>query len=174
MSACCGHFWKYYAMVLLGLVSGIISFVSFPYLVKLIPKFRPTIKIAVVGRYTASDIPINIQQQISFGLTSVSNSGLVGPGLASDWVVSEDGRVYTFNLNPNYTWQDGSKIKSRDLGFKFKDVNVEYPKDNQVVIKLKDPFAPLPAALSQPVFKSGLLGLGKYKAFRIKKKWSIY
>ena len=156
-------------MVLLGLVSGIISFVSFPYLVKLIPKFRPTIKIAVVGRYTASDIPINIQQQISFGLTSVSNSGLVGPGLASDWVVSEDGRVYTFNLNPNYTWQDGSKIKSRDLGFKFKDVNVEYPKDNQVVIKLKDPFAPLPAALSQPVFKSGLLGLGKYKAFRIKK-----
>ena len=104
-------FGKYYAMVLLGLVSGIISFVSFPYLVKLIPKFRPTIKIAVVGRYTASDIPINIQQQISFGLTSVSNSGLVGPGLASDWVVSEDGRVYTFNLNPNYTWQDGSKIK---------------------------------------------------------------
>lgn len=162
-------FSKYYALVLLGLVSGIISFVTFPYLVKLIPKFRPTIKIAVVGRYSASDIPIAIQQQISFGLTSVSQEGIVGPGLTSNWNVSDDGKIYTFNLNQNYTWQDGTKIKSSDLGFKFKDVSVEYPNNNQVVIKLKDPFSPLPATLAQPVFKSGLLGLGKYKVYRIKK-----
>lgn len=160
---------KYYVLILLGIISGVISFVTFPYLVKLIPKFRPTIKIAVVGRYTTADIPMSIQQQISIGLTSVSPEGIAGPGLASDWSVSDDGRVYTFNLNTNLTWQDGTKIKSRDLGFRFKDVSVEYPNDNQVVIKLKDPFSPLPATLSQPVFKTGLLGLGKYKAYRIKK-----
>jgi ABC-type transport system substrate-binding protein len=160
---------KYYALILLGIISGVISFLTFPYLVKLIPKFRPTIKIAVVGRYTTADIPKSIQQQISIGLTSISPEGLVGPGLASNWNVSEDGRVYTFNLSTNLLWQDGSKIKSRDLGFRFKDVEVEYPNDNQVVIKLKEPFSPLPAALSQPVFKSGLLGLGKYKAYRIKR-----
>mgnify|MGYP001610821613 CR=1 FL=1 len=162
-------FSKYYALILLGLVSGVISFVSFPYLVKQIPKFRPTIKISVVGRYSASDIPFPIQQQISFGLTSVSSSGIVGPGLASNWTVSDDGKIYTFDLNPSFTWQDGTKVKSKDLGFKFKDVEVSYPNDNQVVIKLKDPFAPLPATLAQPVFKSGLLGLGKYKVYRIKK-----
>ena len=160
---------KYYALILLGIISGVISFLTFPYLVKLIHKFRPTIKIAVVGRYTTADIPKSIQQQISIGLTSISPEGLVGPGLASNWNVSEDGRVYTFNLSTNLLWQDGSKIKSRDLGFRFKDVEVEYPNDNQVVIKLKEPFSPLPAALSQPVFKSGLLGLGKYKAYRIKR-----
>ena len=56
-------------------------------------------------------------------------NGLVGldaelqpiPDLATDWTVSSDGRVYTFNL-AEAKWHDGKPVTSQDVKFTFENV----------------------------------------------------
>jgi peptide/nickel transport system substrate-binding protein len=40
---------------------------------------------------------------------------LTGRALVSDWTVSDDGTIYTFNLREDYTWSDGTPITSADV-----------------------------------------------------------
>lgn len=164
---------KYYLLIGLGVISGMISFLLAPSLIRLMPKFRSTLRVAVVGRYQVSEIPLRIQQQISIGLTSISEKGETGPGVAESWKISADGREYTFFLRPGLKWQDGTLLKSQDLNYQFKDVDIQYPDSKTVVIKLRDPYAALPVVLARPVFKSGLLGIGQYRVSTLKKNGQI-
>ncbi len=45
--------------------------------------------------------------------------GSLTPGLADTWDVAEDGLTYTFNLNPNVTWHDGTPFTAADVIFSF-------------------------------------------------------
>jgi len=49
------------------------------------------------------------------GLTRYNHSGKVEGDLATSWVVSPDGRTYTFNLRPGVIWQDGRPLTSADV-----------------------------------------------------------
>lgn len=160
---------KYYPILGVGIILGGVSFLVFPYISKYLPQYRGTNTIAVVGRYTTDDIPLFIQRQISQGLTTLGPSGLASPAIASSWTISDGGKTYTFELNPNLTWQDGTPVKSRDINYQFRDTVTEYPTPTQLIMKLKDPFAPLPVVVSRPVFKRGLLGTGSYKVTRVRK-----
>jgi peptide/nickel transport system substrate-binding protein len=42
--------------------------------------------------------------------------------LAEDWTVSDDGKTFTFNLNPDATWHDGTALTSEDVLFSIKTV----------------------------------------------------
>ncbi|MFK7891838.1 MAG: peptide ABC transporter substrate-binding protein, partial [Granulosicoccus sp.] len=41
------------------------------------------------------------------------------PGQATDWTVSDDGLVYTFNLREGITWTDGEPVTASDFVFAF-------------------------------------------------------
>src|SRR6516162_1559191 len=43
--------------------------------------------------------------------------GPVVPALAKDWSTSNDGLTWTFHLQPNVTWQDGSPCTADDVIF---------------------------------------------------------
>ncbi|MDO8488333.1 MAG: ABC transporter substrate-binding protein [bacterium] len=163
---------KYYLIIALGIALGAGSFFALPKLAKWIPKWRSANTIAVVGRYATSDIPLSIQRQISQGLTTLDPSGIPTGSIATSWTVSSDGKVYTFEIDPHLKWQDGTPLVSRDINYQFRDTETEYPNDTQLVMKLKDPFAPLPVITSRPVFKRGLLGTGSYEVSRIRKNGS--
>ncbi len=120
----------------------------------------------------ASD-PGHFNPAITTGFTQhvVADSmfnGLVGldenlqpvPDLADQWVVSDDGRTYTFNLYPGVTWHDGVPFTSADVKFSFEQVLLKYhsrtaaglgpvldgidtPDDLTVVMRFKQPYAPL-------------------------------
>lgn len=160
---------KYYVPLLIGLVFGVAAFIVSPKILPLIPRFRPTQTIALVGRFTQSDIPISIQQKISLGLTTITPDNQPAAGIATSWKISDDGKTYTFEINSHLKWQDGSNIKSRDINYHFKDTDTQYPDDTHLVIKLKDPFSPLLVVLSRPIFKKGLLGMGSYKVTKVHK-----
>lgn len=165
---------KYYLALILGLVMGISSLILSPRLVRLIPPLRSIQTIAVVGRYTQSDIPLSIQQKISSGLTSINDQGLPVPALAATWSASPDGKTYTFDLDPRRPrWQDGTPIKSQDINYQFRDTQTLYPSSSQISITLKDPFAALPIVVSRPIFKKGLLGNGTYRVKQIHKNGSL-
>lgn len=45
--------------------------------------------------------------------------GSATPGLADSWELAEDGLTYTFHLNPNITWHDGTPFTANDVSFSF-------------------------------------------------------
>jgi peptide/nickel transport system substrate-binding protein len=44
------------------------------------------------------------------------------PGLAEKWDISDDGRLYTFHLNPSATFSDGSPVTANDVLFTLKKI----------------------------------------------------
>lgn len=51
------------------------------------------------------------------GLTRFGADGSVKPALASSWVISDDGLVYTFTLESGVTFHDGSGFDAQDVKF---------------------------------------------------------
>lgn len=45
--------------------------------------------------------------------------GNIGPGLADSYEIAPDGVTYTFRLNPDATWHDGTDVTSDDVLFSF-------------------------------------------------------
>lgn len=120
-------------------------------------------KIAIVGRFHERNLPIFIQNQISFGLTSILPSGDATPSLAIRWEIDPSEKIYTFYLNPNMYWHDGKKFISKDLNLKLSDAKFEILNNNSFKITLNEPFSPLPTNLALPISKPNFNGLGIYK-----------
>ena len=59
-------------------------------------------------------LPLN---QIFDGLVDVDPTMHILPALASDWVVSRDGKTYTFKLRPGVRFHDGSLLTVDDVVF---------------------------------------------------------
>jgi len=49
------------------------------------------------------------------GLTTLSMSGQVVPGVATAWTVSADGKTWTFHLRPNARWSNGDPVTAADF-----------------------------------------------------------
>ena len=50
------------------------------------------------------------------GLTSSNpNGGLPLPGMAESWTISDDGRTYIFNINPDAKWSNGDQVTANDF-----------------------------------------------------------
>ena len=152
-----------------GFVAGIFFFFFFPLLLNNLPKFKTTEKIAIVGRFKLTEIPDDIQNLISMGLTVVDESGQAKAGLAKDWKIEDEGKTYTFNLNTDFNWQDKTKVIASDVNYNFADVEI-YKIDGQTIqFKLKEPYAPFLNVVSKPLFKKGYIGFGDYKVNKITK-----
>ncbi|MHA7133371.1 ABC transporter substrate-binding protein [Oerskovia turbata] len=63
----------------------------------------------------SSGVSQTMTRNVFEGLTSVDVDGAVIPTLAKDWEVSEDGLVYTFHLQPDVTFHDGSPLSAQDV-----------------------------------------------------------
>ena len=51
------------------------------------------------------------------GLTRYSADGSIRPSLAHSWDVSDDGKVYTFHLQENVKFHDGTDFDANDVKF---------------------------------------------------------
>lgn len=49
------------------------------------------------------------------GLSKSDAEGNIIPGAAVSWEISEDGKVFTFNLRPNLRWSDGHDLTAEDF-----------------------------------------------------------
>ncbi len=80
------------------------------------------------------------------------------PSLAKEWTVSDDGLTYTFTLQDDVLWHDGTPFTSADVVFSVDEFlretharlraslvhvdSIEAPDDKTVVFTLKQPFGP--------------------------------
>lgn len=76
-----------------------------------------------------TDVDRDISSLVYSGLISYRDGGEV-PDLASDWKISSDGLMYTFNIRPDATFQDGTPVTSADIVFtieKIQDPSLKSP-----------------------------------------------
>ncbi|MBI3980446.1 hypothetical protein HY345_00435 [Candidatus Microgenomates bacterium] len=123
--------------------------------------------VGMVGHYTLVNLPLEIQEKISFGLTKITEDGQATPAASQKWQVQDAGRTYLFELKPNLKWQDGKRFISFDINYRLRDVEIRARGDSLVEFKLKEPYASLPWLVSQPLFKKSLLGLGEHKVSKL-------
>lgn len=151
----------------------------FPRLVVLLPQQKATHYIGRVGLYGWIDLPLDIQEKMSAGLTSINTQGEPVPTLAQRWSVEESGRVFRFLLREGLQWQDGKEFVSDDVQYNFADVQIVRT-ENEVVFRLNDAYAPFPVVVAQPLFRqvqekqlgfikrTKIIGLGEYQVTKLK------
>ena len=158
--------------VLLGFVLGFLLSLYWytGYFISLRNIFVPENTIGMVGEFNYTNLPLQIQNKISLGLTQVTSDDRATPSAAVSWEEKDGGKTFIFILDTKRKWHDGSKFRSFDINYRLKDVEILALGENKVAFKFKQPFSSLPHIVSQPLFKNGLIGLGEYKAKRIAQK----
>jgi len=124
--------------------------------------------VGMVGAYTIREIPMPIQLEISQGLTLISEDGTAKPGLAKSWKIKDEGKVYEFYLKDNIRFTDGSKFTSNTIDYLFSNVEIKRTNPLTITFKLKESYSPFLITASQPIFKKGFVGTGRYKVKDIK------
>lgn len=166
---------KKHGLVFFASVLGAILFFSFiiPSLVSSLEKSQHQY-VGLVGNYNLNNLPKEITQKMSAGLTKLEPDGSVGPHIAERWTVEQDQKTYRFVLKKKIYWQDGKELTPEDIHYDFKDVETIIT-PNDIVFKLPDAYAPFPIVVSEPLLRSSkmphwfffekpsLIGVGQYK-----------
>jgi len=168
-------FWKKHGLVMIGsIVMAIVVFSIFiPVIARLMERKKVT-HIGMIGNYTLSTLPEEIQKQISLGLTQIKEDGSVAPSLSTRWSIEDEGQTYRFIIKDSVFWQDGAPLKPQDIQYKLDNVET-IATTNDVVFKLPDQYVPFPTIVSQPLLryeeepflfffkKPKIIGLGEYR-----------
>jgi oligopeptide transport system substrate-binding protein len=78
----------------------------------------PSLEPALIDNQVAGDI----SNQLLEGLVRFDKEGNIVPGVAEKWTISDDGTVYTFNLNKNAKWSNGDPVTASDFVYSWEKV----------------------------------------------------
>lgn len=123
--------------------------------------------IGIAGRYTTDNLPEDILDMISDGLTSLDENDNVLPSVSETWFTPDKGKTWIFTLHDDIYWHDQEKLTSNDINYNFDDVKIDRPDVNIIEFILKEPFAPFPSVVTRPIFKRGLLGTDLWEVDKI-------
>ena len=174
------------AVVCLGLVVSVlgVEFQSKGLCSELVPAGGGRLSEGIVGLPTylnplLSDqnlIDQHLVDLIFDGLTRYDESGLLIPALAESWTISEDGRVYTFQLNEKAYWHDGQPLSSDDVRFTYdllkqddfpasegmksiwKSISIEVLNENEIQFEIPEPYGPFLEATTVGLLPFHILG----------------
>lgn len=128
---------------------------------------KKVIRVGIAGRFTTENLPEDILNMISDGLTYIDESSDVQPAIAKMWETPDKGKTWIFTLDNNVNWHDEKQLVSGDINYNFDDVTIENTENHIITFLLKEPFSPFPSVVSKPVFKRGLLGTDLWKVKKI-------
>lgn len=156
-------FSRFKALIAIGIGFGVVIFFI---LNIILPKFGgwETKRIGLSGRYNTNTLPNNILNMIGSGLTALDKNGNVVPSIAASWSTPDKGKTWTFKLKKGLSWQDGKAVISKDIRYQFSDATVTYPDNQTITFTLLNPYSAFPSVVARPIFRSGLLGTGEWKA----------
>lgn len=162
---------KWGRTMLVFFILGLVGFFALRYVVTILPSSFPFLShrtTGLMGAYTINNLPQEVLDKVSRGLTYTSDDGTVKPDVALAWKIDEDGKRYTFFLKKNIYFSDGTHLTSKEINYNFTDAKVEKPSEYVIIFTLKDPYSPFPVTLSRPIFKKGFIGVGTYKVKNLK------
>ena len=147
-----GFLKKHALIILLSLPLGFIAYFTWLKFAPLMPHPKPYHRIGKAGWYSLASLPIDIQGQISSGLTNLTPEGTATPSLALNWDQSPDGKSYAFHLDRGLRWHNREPVRASHIKYSIADVSLSYPDDHTVQFDLKEAFAPFPTIV-RPFFK---------------------
>ena len=156
--------WKktIFLSITVGIVVFFLAITAYNYYLK--PKVNDQVTSSgYPGTYTLSSAPKEVFKEVSYGLTTVSESGEIQPGAAERWEIDKDGKKYTFYLKKGQKFHDGEELTANNLPLNFEDVKKETIDDYTVVYTLENEYSPFLVSVSKPILKQDLSGLGKYR-----------
>lgn len=157
--------------LLISFVIGLLIFgalfFSSRYFSQIMIPFTQKQTIGLVGAYTQDNLPPEVVNKLSSGLTELDENGSVKPKLAESWTVLDNGKTYIFKLKQNMKFNNGREVTSESISYRFSDVTIERPDKYTMVFKLKDAYSPFLVTVSRPVFDEGYTGTGDYRIEQI-------
>jgi len=120
-------------------------------------------KIGIEGQYKYYNLPKNISQKISYGITTGNHTGHfdISP-LIEKIDINEEKHEYNFTLKDNQYWHSGKELVAKDFNYQIPGLSFTYPSSKQVIITSETAFSPILSTLSQPLIKKNLDGLGPF------------
>ena len=65
----------------------------------------------------------NVMVALLEGLTTIDSETMeIKPGVARSWSISDDGKTYTFHLDPDARWSNGDQVTASDFLFSFERI----------------------------------------------------
>lgn len=153
-------------IILIGISLGFCAIFFRNEIVKFInlPIFKKQ-KIGIEGIYTIKNIPEEIINKTSYGLTvnSENDKTALSP-IVESLNVENDNKDYIFTLKNDIFWHNGKKLISSDVDYSMiTGIKVTPLSENKLKISLEKEFSPVLSVLSKPLFKKNTIGLGQYK-----------
>jgi peptide/nickel transport system substrate-binding protein len=128
----------------------------------------------------ATPVDEDVVRLVFSGLSRYRSDGSIQGDLAQTFSTSEDGKVWTFQIRGDATWQDGKPVISDDVVYTvallqdkayvgpysdaFRGVKVERVDDRVVRFTLPDAYGPFAASTTVPLLPSHLLAKVDYAA----------
>lgn len=162
---------KYRRFLLIGFFIGLLVTIIFGRVAPILfsSLFQKKIRIGIVGEFSPSNLPESIQNEISYGLLTLTDDGLPQPGIAKNWNISEDGKEITFELG-NHLWHSGKEVKATDINYNIKGVTFQSLDKKTIKMILPEPFSPFASLISKPLIQEGLVGVGSFRVGTIQLK----
>lgn len=162
---------RYKRAIIIGFTIGLLATIVIGRLAPLVISsfIRPIQRIGIVGDISPSTLPLSIQNELSFGLTKLSENGTVIPGIAKEWVIEDNGKQITFTLDDIY-WHDGEQVKATDINYNIEGVIFQAINQKTLRVILPEPYSPFLTVVSKPVLRVGLIGVGDYKVGKLRLK----
>ncbi|MBU4332565.1 ABC transporter substrate-binding protein [Candidatus Parcubacteria bacterium] len=130
-----------------------------------------------------SDVDKDLTKLIYSGLLKYNKEQKLMPDLASNYIISDDQKTYTFFLKKNIVWHDGEPLTSDDAVFtiktiqdpdyksplfvSFKGINVVKIDDYTVEFILEKPFAPFLSILTVGILPKHIWGAIPAEQFQL-------
>jgi peptide/nickel transport system substrate-binding protein len=173
---------KKHGLVMLASIVGAVIVFSF-FISSIISNIesRERIYVGLVGEYTLENLPREVTEKISAGLTKIEEDGSAAPLVSERWSIEQEGRTYRFIIKEGIFWQNGKELRTEDIRYNFSDVETIIT-PNDIVFKLPQAFAPFPLVVSEPILipktekyniffsRPTLIGLGPYRLTDYKKR----
>lgn len=163
------YFKKNIIFIIFFIILGIFSFI-FKDRLKEIPKLSVfnTEYIGISGLYTISNIPPEIKNLISVGLTTNSEKNKpVISEIIEHYFSENENKDYIFQLKDNIYWHNGKKLTANDINYPLPGLKIILVDQKTIKISTETPFAPFFTYLNEPILKKNLVGIGPYKVTKI-------
>lgn len=151
------------ACFILGLIFFSLLYLNRSFISSNVPFLVNEERVGMAGAFTIDDLPSEVLDKVSLGLTKVSEGGRVIPSASERWEIKDEGKTYVFYLRDDLYFTDGEKLTSKNIEYGFTDVTVERPADKVIIFKLRDRYSPFVVTVSRKIFKKNLVGLGEYE-----------
>lgn len=113
---------------------------------------------------SSRDVDTAVARLTKVGLVTLDATGMIQPGLASAWTVSDDNQTFTFTLDSRMTAQQAlDSIKGQTTPGYWNEAEIKVTNDQTLEFHLSKPWAGYPTELAIPIFPFGPYTVTKTK-----------